>query len=191
MGFLTCWTKNSATVPSTKPEFTRPVLPSHFMGAGCIFHNKTHILAGYQPNKHNPVISGIGGKREQNETVYQTAFRETLEELLDYTENNAALLAELEKSLIPKNYIENNGYISLLYSFEDLVTLLNICFTFKIRSPYYTLFPLDLVSLTFNRTPLPSAEISHLVILPLITIRNTINILDIDFINDINNILVQ
>ena len=52
---------------------------SNFMGAGCIFTNGTHVLAGFQPNKKSPAISGFGGKRHGTETFTQTALRETLE----------------------------------------------------------------------------------------------------------------
>lgn len=189
MPFLCCWSK--APTPIEKPQFSRPTFPSHFTGAGCIFYNGTHVLAGYQPNKKIPFISGIGGKREANESVYQTAFRETLEELFGYTEKNEALYKELEDTLIPKNYIESNGYVSIIYSFDDLSILLNICFTFKITTSYYRLFPSDLVSLLFNRLSPKDAEISHLLLLPLVDHNAEKQYVDSDFLNDIRQVIIN
>jgi hypothetical protein len=51
--------------------------------AGIVFTNGTHILAGYQPRKKNPHISGLGGSKQKDESYMQTAWRETLEELFE------------------------------------------------------------------------------------------------------------
>jgi hypothetical protein len=48
----------------TKDEYT---------ACGVVFTDGRHILAGYQPNKKNPCISGIGGMKEKGETHFDTA----------------------------------------------------------------------------------------------------------------------
>jgi hypothetical protein len=47
------------------------------MSAGCLFTDGAHVLAGMQKGQ----LNGFGGKRENREPIYITAWRETLEEL--------------------------------------------------------------------------------------------------------------
>ena len=56
----------------------------NFRAAGSVFTDSKIILAGYQPRKKKPFISGIGGKREEGESYMDTAIRETVEELFEF-----------------------------------------------------------------------------------------------------------
>ena len=51
-----------------------------FLGAGILFTDEKHVLAGYSYRKQ---ITGFGGHRRGEETPAQTAFREVVEELFE------------------------------------------------------------------------------------------------------------
>jgi hypothetical protein len=140
-----------------------------FTGAGCIFCNSQFILAGYQPRKQKPCISGLGGKREGSEDVYYTALRETIEELFELQTVPSEWIEFLSKTYIPNQILQNGDYVSVIYSFEDLTGLLHYLHEKGCKSELYEEFPTNLLSLLFNRKLLEyPAEISHLTLLPLV-----------------------
>jgi hypothetical protein len=136
--------------------------------SGCIFTNKSLILAGYQPNKELAYISGIGGHREDGEEFQQTAFRETLEELFNVNTFPKGLLEKIEKTLVPQRVIKNEMYAFILLTFKDLEEILRICKRYRLRTPLYKKFPLTLNELIFNRILDPTAEITHFSLIPMI-----------------------
>ena len=95
----------------TKKEYSL----KEFDGAGCIFTDGTHILAGYQKGK----ISGIGGTRMEGETYIQTALREFVEEKFEY-KPTPDLMFQLEHAIEPRRLFMNGSYVCVQYSFEDL-----------------------------------------------------------------------
>ena len=154
-----------------------------FKGAGILFTNNNLFLCGYQPNKKVPIISGIGGKKELNETIIQTAMRETVEELFDI-KINLILIDEINKHLIYKKLLYSNNYYTLIYSFDDLEILLNIL-NKLIKSDLYELFPLNISDLIFKRKSKLISEISNLCLLPL----EKDLLIDSELIHDINSYL--
>ena len=140
------------------------------MGAGCVFTDGNHVLAGYQPHKKNPCITGIGGHREGEETYLETAYRETIEELFHVT------LAEIPKGLIdvlihtlkPRKITMKKGYVLVTFPFEDLPVFLKICKNKGLRSPLYRTMPKTLLQLIQTRGFDPKAEISSLALLPVV-----------------------
>jgi hypothetical protein len=135
--------------------------------AGCIFTNGTHVLGGFQPKK--AIISGIGGKPEELETPFETALRETVEELFEIKKVDKELVIQLMGDF--KTYYEINVtdyYVSFIFSFEELEKLLRILNNYGIVSPLYTIFPLTLNDLLFKRKIDIEAEISHLCLLPIL-----------------------
>jgi hypothetical protein len=135
------------------------------MNAGCLFTNGTHVLAGYQPNKHLPSINGIGGKPEEGEEPVVTALREFLEEVFGIYDCVKGI-AEL-RMVEPTHVLEQKRYTTYIYTFTDLVKMLDIVSGLGISSPLYLEFPRTLSDLLFNRLPVKS-EISHLCLLPLL-----------------------
>jgi hypothetical protein len=135
--------------------------------AGCIFTNGTHVLGGFQPKKC--IISGIGGKPEGLETPYETALRETVEELFEVKNVDNELIINLMGDF--KGFYEINVtdyYVSFVFSFEELEKLLHILNDYGIVSPLYSTFPLSLNELLFQRKIDIEAEISHLCLLPVL-----------------------
>ena len=136
--------------------------------AGAIFTNGTHILAGYQPNKKTPLISGIGGRMEPGETFVETAVRESIEEILDVGDVPSKLIEDIMRTVKFKVLIENNHYSIIVYTFEDLFNIISIAACTIKASPIYKKIPSNLEELLFERCPLRTSEISQLCLLPIV-----------------------
>ena len=138
-----------------------------YKAAGCVFKSAHHILAGYQPKKKTPYISGIGGKKEAHESFMDTALREMIEELLETTPT-PALIQEIKVSIAPTKVVQNGSYILVLYTFESLSSILKLVKKHALHSPLYDTVPETLIELIFKRKVSSKSELSHLSILPLV-----------------------
>lgn len=140
-----------------------------FEAAGCVFTDGKLILAGYQPRKRNPFISGIGGKKEKEETYMQTAIRETIEELFEiYFEDGKIPIECINKiieSVKPLNIIKNGSYIIVLYTFDELSHILKIIKKYKIDiSKMYSKYPENVIDLIFNRKDCCDFDITNFAV---------------------------
>jgi hypothetical protein len=162
----------------TKKEYSL----KDFNGAGCIFTDGTHILAGYQKGK----ISGIGGTRIKDENYMQTALREFIEEIFEY-KPTPDLLFQLEHAIEPQRVFINSSYVCVQYSFEDLEVFMLIVKLSEIYSVLYDESPVTVSDLIFNRKciAVSNQEVFELCLLPL---RQGCQI-DKNFIKDIEHIL--
>ena len=148
--------------------------------AGCLFTNYNHVLAGYQPKKKTPFISGFGGKKLNYETITETAIRETIEELFDINYVPFELIYRIKK-INPTKVVMQDNYLLFVYSFEQLLDILYISKEI-ISTNLYLSFPLTIPDLIFNRIINNKSEVSQLCLLPY-----TKNIkIDPIFILDIN-----
>jgi hypothetical protein len=155
--------------------------PEGYKAAGCVFTDGKIILAGYQPRKKVPIISGIGGKKEAGETYMDTAIRETVEELFE-VEVSADLINEL-KATLPEKIVQNGSYIIAVYTFTNLEEMLKHMKRKGITSKLYDTMPGNLMELIFNRKLVENPEISHLALLPLVKHGDT-PLVDKYFIKD-------
>jgi hypothetical protein len=133
-----------------------------YRGAGCMFSNGSLALAGFDPRKQN--LSGLGGKREpQDANYYETAWRETLEELFG---------EDHEISKIPKlpprhvTFNEKYQYVILHYTFHDLEVVLKSQ-TRKFHSRLYEKRPQSIADLLMSRKIIEHCEIAQLSLLPV------------------------
>jgi hypothetical protein len=162
MDFLTSLTEIITNCfDKTKHELLAP------LAAGCVFTDGRHMLAGYQPNKKDPRISGIGGTALPGEEATTTAIRETLEELF-HIQADSTTIQDIQMYLIPQDIIHSGSYTIVKYTFDDLHCILDILKTRKVQSPLYDTIPKNIMELIFNRRIAPEAEVSHLTILPLV-----------------------
>ena len=153
-----------------KPRFRIAALkglPRVFKAAGVVFTDGKLILAGYQPLKKSPFISGIGGSKEPGENYTETALREMVEELFEVTPS-AELIADLRMLRRPNSILHTGIYVRLVYTFEDLEAMLKLMKTYSPKSPLYDTFPETLMELLFERRPKVKVEISHLCLLPVV-----------------------
>ncbi len=135
--------------------------------AGCLFTDTRHVLAGFQPLKKVKMISGFGGKQIPGETIHETAWRETLEELFDFPpEVIQSVLPDMLKIPYFKTFT-NRNYTVYVFTFD---TLLSICKMFEernLQSPFYSTFPTELFELILYRRPTSNAEVQEITLLPL------------------------
>ena len=154
---------------------------NNYNSAGCIFINNSLVLSGYQKKKTNYFISGIGGKKQNEDVNYiHTAIREMIEELFEIYIIPNKLLEELyEIKPLKINY--SNKYVNIVYSFDHLDEMLEILYSYNLKSPLYISFPSCLNELIFNRK-INNNEVTHLCLLPFV--KTEIKI-DKNFIKDI------
>ena len=181
------------SIPYTRLVNTNLSNIDQYKAAGSVFTDKKLILAGYQPRKRKPVISGIGGKKEEGETYIDTALRETLEELFEFKLLPKELLNEIKSSLVPQKIIQNGDYIMVVYTFNDLELMLRIIQKYKLKSVLYDTFPKTLMDLLFKRklsfegenaNLFFKPEISYLALLPLVEHNKANPFVDLYFIED-------
>lgn len=143
-----------------------------FSAAGILFTNQTHVLAGYQPHKCQPCITGIGGAKCQGETALQTAWRETIEELFDCTVVPSKFLEHCTKSLVPYHWFQRGDYICFEYSFDHLKTFLKLAKRYHLSTSVYESYPTTLFELLMNRMYSETSEVQSLCLLPFIRETN-------------------
>ena len=142
-----------------------------FQAAGVLFTDGSDVLAGFQPLKESPSISGFGGTREGRETIRETAFREVLEELFDPNPNpdptfDIKPLIRLLKERYKKDPIIRKGsYRFLILPFRELTAILALVKAIGLPSQVYTTIPSTIADLLKRRKPLPTSEISALHLL--------------------------
>ena len=141
-----------------------PRLP--FSAAGILFSNTTHVLAGYQPYKIKPCITGIGGSKLEGETALETAWRETIEELFDCKKVPSKFIIVCQIKLTPMRWIIRNEYICFHYTFDDLKRVLHFAKQYKIPTRVYSSYPTTLLELLMNRDHCMASEIKTLCLLP-------------------------
>ena len=156
-----------------------------YTASGVVFTNGVHILAGYQPNKKKPCISGIGGRKKPGETYFETAIRELVEELFEIYTIPQELLQDIREQMLPKKIIRTEGYVNHVYTFSDLQTLLILMKKHSMESELYKEMPSNISELVFNRTIVKKqVEISHICILPLVKHDSTTQYIDPCFLSD-------
>jgi hypothetical protein len=141
--------------------------------AGYFFTNGVHVLAGYQPKGSKSIISGIGGKIENDEKWQQTAVREVFEELLGI---------EVPEGFVPPEAIrsiKSGPYIFAIATFEDLEVFLRAA----TLSPFYEEMPTNISDLILKRIN-NHQEVQQLVLLPV----NSELVLDPDFLKDMGKV---
>ena len=137
------------------------------------------MLMGYQPDKQ--MISGIGGKPIGNETPIETAFRETIEELLGL-QPSKSLIDVLVDNFGFKPEVKNGSYTMFIYTIDELMRFLCVVKSHSGPSPYYANFPTSVENLVYDRrTPL-GVEVSHLCMVPIIHVPFHIDQRDMNYI---------
>ena len=134
--------------------------------AGIFFTDGNLFLCGYSQHKNK--ITGIGGKKQNNELPYETALRETLEEMFEFHNIPFELLNELNASLRFDNILSSKKYTNFIMSFHDLQLILNIINKYNLKSRVYKTLPKNFNELIYQREFVNNnIEISKLYFFPL------------------------
>jgi len=149
----------------------------NFIGSGSVFTNNEIVLAGFNIKINS--ISGIGGKKLENELPWETAIRETLEELFEINPSDD-LIIDINLIIKPNKIKNNLNYYLWIYTFDDLNNLLKLLNSKKIESKLYPKFPKNISELILNRNTKITKEIRELYLLPFNPCK-----LSSDFIQDL------
>jgi hypothetical protein len=159
-----CFFKSPVTTSQISPLYPG------YTAAGCLFVEGPVALAGVQKQflvssgKRAPVLSGLGGRREDGDLDWiHTALRETVEELFDVKDVPVALLNRLRLHLPIRHAVEVDGYVLAQYSFDDLSVLLRLCTS--LQSPLYKVQPRTVHDLITKRC-VGTSEIGSLALVP-------------------------
>lgn len=160
--------------------------PPH-SAAGCVITDGNHILAGFQPHKKTPGISGFGGHKEGVETFLETAYRETIEELYNIPSYKIpfGLVSSLVSTLKPSSIRMKDEYVMVFLTFQEFELFLKICKTSGIESPLFSKLPLTLSDAIHKRACDSTAEISHLCLLPIVPYSASMSFVSWEFLEDI------
>jgi hypothetical protein len=174
----------------SKKPYPFPVLES-YMGAGCIFTNGKHVLAGIQ--RQSNMLSGFGGRREDSDKDYvHTAHRELIEELFGHKEIPEKVYTKF-RQFEPLRILEplygSFPYINIVYSFKDLQRMIRIVNSLCCASMFYHLPPDHVSDLVFWREHIEGAEVTTLSILPIATdMENGIVEVEGCFVSDVSRL---
>jgi hypothetical protein len=138
--------------------------------AGLLLVRDSMVLLQHRaPWVHNGDTWGIpGGARDSHEDVIQGALREAVEELFHVSDVDPRLINRLSLICKPITTIVQGGYVIVVYDFHTLTTFLKIVCQYDLYTPLYDELPLTVSDLILNRRVHPKAEISHLVLVPLV-----------------------
>jgi hypothetical protein len=129
--------------------------------AGILFTDGKFVLAGYKGK-----ITGIGGKKQLNETPIETATREMVEELFELEEIPTGLLSAIIDRLEFDDLISWENYCTFIMDFTDLGLILGILSLFNVKSRVYKEIPVNINELIRTRLILPSAELTYILLIP-------------------------
>lgn len=137
-----------------------------FTAAGILFQDKTsgNFLSGWNPSLQ--AWSGFGGKRRGQETAWETALREVVEELFGIS-LPALSLETLQQALSPMEFYTNGHYVFFVMPIEFIFKLGEMLDLIEYKSPYYLHYPRTLKEVleTRNTEGKGRVELSDLCLL--------------------------
>jgi 8-oxo-dGTP pyrophosphatase MutT (NUDIX family) len=137
-----------------------------FIGAGVLFMNPFHkkVLAGFHPKLG--LWSGFGGKRQGQETIAETAFREVIEEMFGINLEKKDTI-DLTASVRARFPIPADGYYIYCLPISAIFMLVSILERKSYTSPYYETLPHSISELLECRSPTLTAEITKIQVFDL------------------------
>ena len=151
--------------------------------AGILFTDGKFTLSGVSKYAE---MTGIGGKKEGDETPVETAVRETVEELFDPEEIPEGLFEDIINTIRFDNMVfkTDHTYSLFIMNFDDLNNFLILAKKHNLRSKVYDTIPSTLLQLILDRKILKSSELSHILLVPNLPLENELEF-DGCFVNDI------
>jgi hypothetical protein len=142
----------------------------NFSSAGILFEDtggdEAMVLSGWNPKLN--AWSGFGGKRQGEETAWQTALREVIEEIFGLRIKKEALHSLYEK-ITPMEFFQNGTYVCFVCPLRMVFQISGFLEGFGYKSPFYIKFPMYLDELLESRKyeMLNHPEITDLQMVPL------------------------
>jgi hypothetical protein len=166
-----------------------PNIITDWHSAGIIFTSNDTILVGFKNINENWLVSGFGGKKEDGELYYQTAIRETMEELYEVPITKE-IIEYIANTLTIIKAVDNEGYILMICDISQLKVFMLAGINFQLDTPIYDTLPYSTLSLIGNRKNRQFIEYKFIGFLPISMIVSNITPLNIDpnLISDIKYI---
>lgn len=124
----------------------------NFSSAGILFEDtgqdSVRYLSGWNPSLN--AWSGFGGKRRGDETAWQTALREVIEELFGLRVKKDVLHSLYEK-ITPMEFFQNGTYVCFVCPLRIVFEIITYLEGFGYKSPFYIQFPTTVYELLESR----------------------------------------
>ncbi len=139
----------------------------NFSSAGILFEDSgeepVKYLSGWNPSLN--AWSGFGGKRKGEETAWQTALREVIEELYGLRVRKDVLHSLYEK-ITPMEFFQNGTYVCFVCPLRMVFEIAVYLEGFGYKSPFYIKFPTSVYELleTRNYQSVERVEITDLTL---------------------------
>jgi hypothetical protein len=137
---------------------------SDYYSAGLHFTDGKTIIAGAQPHKIIPYVSGFGGRKEDEDgdNSIITAYRETVEELMGVKLKPAFIYQMINAlGIIPLFQREADKYVYYVLDYESLVFIAEYIYSHH-ESMYYRRPPTSVNDIINGRWTPAHAEVSQL-----------------------------
>lgn len=141
-----------------------------FSSAGILFEDSGEkdavYLSGWNPSLN--AWSGFGGKRKGDETAWQTALREVIEELFGVRVKKD-VLHNLYEKITPMEFFQNGTYVCFVCPLRVVFEMSSYLEGFGYKSPFYIKFPTTVYELLESRNyeNVERIEITDLTLLNL------------------------
>ncbi len=122
-----------------------------YSSAGILFQDTStgRFLSGWNPKLQ--AWSGFGGRRQKNETAWETAVREVIEELFGVRLYSRALDSVL-RLFFPMEFYVQSTYVCYVCPIERVFELGQILEMLEYKSPFYKYYPRTTIELLETRT---------------------------------------
>jgi hypothetical protein len=162
-----------------------------YYGAGILFTNGKAVLGGISNIDGSSIISGIGGKKENNENFYECAVRETIEEIFEIDVSSDFIKSFIldSNTFIIDHEIINDGYIIIVCNFAMLENLSKRLSCDGYKSDLFEgEMPNSYEDIIRQRKRSDNSEIKSLLLLPIENNNDELSCLNIskEFLDDIN-----
>jgi 8-oxo-dGTP pyrophosphatase MutT (NUDIX family) len=153
-----------------------------YASAGCLFHDKTSFLAGFQRKQQR--WTSFGGKKYSGETSFQTAMREVVEELFEIQLTHQTLAKLI--CTIPLSLPTHDGtYTYYKYEYNTIFEIIGVLEEDGYTSPLYKRLPTTLFELIQTRAFCESCEIQKISLFFVSDIHDMREVFDTFFLKDL------
>jgi hypothetical protein len=147
--------------------------------AGILFISNNTALIGYKIINESWIVSGFGGKKEEGELYYQTAIRETLEELYEVPITKE-VIEYVANRINVKKIVNNDGYVLMICETKQINKFILAGIHFVFDSLMYDSLPYSVLSLIGKRNEISDSEYPFIGFLPMSMILSDSSPLKID-----------
>jgi len=159
-----------------------------YESAGCLFHDETSFLAGFQRKQQR--WTSFGGKKYHHEKAFETAMRETIEELFEIqiTQKTLANLICTIPLSIPT---QDGSYVYYKYPYDVIFEIINVLEQDGYTSPLYQRWPRTLFELVQKRAFCNVCEIQKINIFYVSDIHDCKLAFDKFFLLDLTKLFIS